>query len=148
MLLDLNVCPLLSPPIETWNDTKKDVSGRTKDPLHVVFEGHAQNNPSSLALTDGGKVLSYRQLNVRANQIAHYLRSKGVGPNVNVAVCVRRSIDMIASFLAVIKAGGSYVACDPAYPSARLQYMFTDAKVCFHFTSYAHEITVVDSNLC
>jgi amino acid adenylation domain-containing protein len=72
--------------------------------------------------------LSYRELNRRANQLAHYLRSVGVGPEILVGVCLDRSPDMIVAILAVLKAGGGYVPLDPDYPSSRLKFMLEDTK--------------------
>ena len=95
--------------LETWNDTKVDYSSKILDPLHIVFEKHAKKSPSSLALTFGNKVLSYNQLNSRANELAHYLISLGVKKGSAVAVCCKRSIDMVVAFLSILKAGGTYV---------------------------------------
>jgi non-ribosomal peptide synthetase component F len=115
--------------LNTWNDTKVDYSMRTKHPIHVVFEQLASKTPFSLALTHGNRCWTYKQLNERSNQLAHYLRHQGVQCGAHVAVCCKRSIDMVISMIAVMKAGAAYVACDPAYPSNRLQYMFEDANV-------------------
>jgi non-ribosomal peptide synthetase component F len=72
--------------------------------------------------------MTYRELNRRANQLAHYLRERGVGPEVLVALCVERSTEMIVGILGILKAGGAYVPLDPAYPTGRLAFMIEDAR--------------------
>ncbi|MGH7825279.1 MAG: amino acid adenylation domain-containing protein, partial [Candidatus Binatia bacterium] len=74
------------------------------------------------------KQLTYRELNHRANQLAHYLRKLGVGPEVLVGICMERSLEMVVSALAILKAGGAYVPLDPAYPKERLAFMLEDAQ--------------------
>ena len=73
--------------------------------------------------------LTYYELNCRANQLAHYLRSRGVGADVLVALCVERSLDMVVGLLGILKAGGAYVPLDPKYPTDRLSFMLEDAQV-------------------
>ena len=73
--------------------------------------------------------LTYRELNRRANQLAHYLRSLGVGPEVLVGICVERSVEMVVGLLGILKAGGAYVPLDPEYPRERLSFMLDDARV-------------------
>nr|QEO74780.1 AMP-dependent synthetase and ligase [uncultured bacterium] len=82
-----------------------------------------------MALISGDVQVSYGELNARANQLAHYLRELGVGPDTLVGVMVERSVDMIVGLLAILKAGGAYVPLDPLYPKARLSFMLADAKV-------------------
>src|SRR5205823_10987461 len=72
--------------------------------------------------------LTYADLNRRANQLAHYLRKRGVGPDVLVGLCVERSLDMIVGLLGILKAGGAYVPLDPAYPKDRVAYILEDAS--------------------
>src|SRR5205823_13038073 len=74
-------------------------------------------------------LLTYRELNRRANQLAHHLRASGVGPEVHVGICVQRSIEMIIGLLGILKAGGIYVPLDPAYPSERLSFILQDAQM-------------------
>ena len=71
--------------------------------------------------------MSYRELDRRANQLAHYLRELGVGPDQRVAICMERSLEMMVGLLGVLKAGGAYVPLDPAYPMERLRYMVADS---------------------
>ena len=84
--------------------------------------------PEAVALVFGQRQLSYRELNERANKVAHYLRRRGVGPDVLVGVCLERSPEMVIALLAVWKAGGAYVPLDPAYPPERLSFMIDDAQ--------------------
>src|SRR6185295_213881 len=79
------------------------------------------------ALVFEGERLSYAQLNRSANQLAHYLRRLGVGPEVLVGICVERSADVVIGLLAVLKAGGAGIALDPTYPKDRLAYIIEDA---------------------
>ncbi|HEV3051065.1 MAG TPA: amino acid adenylation domain-containing protein, partial [Longimicrobium sp.] len=97
--------------------------------IHELFEVHAARTPDGVAVTCAGDSLTYRELNERANQLAHYLRRRGVGPEVRVGICVERSLEMVVSILAVLKAGGAYVPLDPAYPVERLAFTLSDAGV-------------------
>jgi amino acid adenylation domain-containing protein/non-ribosomal peptide synthase protein (TIGR01720 family) len=97
--------------------------------VHQLFETQVQKTPDRIALVVGHDRLSYRTLNARANQLAHHLRSLGVGPNIQVGVCVERSAEMVVGLLGILKAGGAYVALDPEYPQARLTFMLEDAQL-------------------
>ena len=79
-------------------------------------------------MVSGDQQLSYAELNARANQLAHYLRDRGVGPDSLVGICLERSLDMIVAMVAVLKAGGAYVPFDPDYPKERIAYMLADAR--------------------
>jgi non-ribosomal peptide synthetase component F len=108
-----------------WNDTRMDYAkGRT---VHQLFEEQAQKAPDAVAVAYADEHVSYRELNERANRLAHYLTTRGVGPDVLVAIRIERGIDMMIALFGVLKAGGAYVALDPAYPQARLAYMLDDA---------------------
>ncbi|MFD7666784.1 amino acid adenylation domain-containing protein [Streptomyces sp. NPDC059788] len=101
----------------------------TKSPLpderiaHRVFESHAARHPERPALTCGKETLTYGELDARANRVAHYLASVGVGHGAVVGVCIDRSSDLVATILGVLKAGAAYVPLDPSYPSERLRLM-------------------------
>ncbi|MEL4170514.1 condensation domain-containing protein, partial [Pseudomonas sp. ZS001] len=95
--------------------------------IHGLFEAQVQRTPESLAVLHRGQRLSYRELNERANRLAHYLRRQGVKPDSRVAICVERSLDMVVGLLAILKAGGGYVPLDPAYPADRIAYMLEDS---------------------
>lgn len=110
-----------------WNQTKFDY--RNDVCLHELFEEQAEQTPEAVAVIFQDRQITYAELNQRANQLAHYLQSKAVGPEVKVGVCVERGIEMIIAVLGVLKAGGVYVPLDAAYPKPRLSYMAEDAGV-------------------
>jgi amino acid adenylation domain-containing protein len=94
---------------------------------HQQFERQAARAPDAVALVHEDQRLSYGELNARANRLAHHLRSLGVGPEVRVALCAERSVEMIVALVAVLKAGGAYVPLDPSYPPERLRFMLEDS---------------------
>ncbi len=113
--------------ITEWNDTRVDYP---KDKLiHQIFEAQAAKTPDSTAVVFEGQSLTYRELNQRANQLANYLKSSGVGPESLVGIAVERSIEMIVGLYGILKAGGAYVPLDPTYPAERVAYMMKDASV-------------------
>jgi amino acid adenylation domain-containing protein len=95
--------------------------------VHELFEEQAARTPDAVAVVHDGRTLTYSQLNARANQLAHYLRGLGVGPERLVAICIERSPEMVVGLLAILKAGGAYVPMDPGYPQERLAYMLQDS---------------------
>jgi amino acid adenylation domain-containing protein len=95
--------------------------------IHELFEKQVQRVPGRTALVFEDRQLSYAELNQRANQLAHYLKKLGVGPDVRVGLCVDRSIEMMIGLLGILKAGGAYVPLDPTYPMHRLAFMMQDA---------------------
>src|SRR5205085_10912898 len=96
--------------------------------IHQIFEQQVERTPDHIALVSDEQHLTYGELNRRANQLAHYLRALGVGPESRVAVCMERSLEMVISLLGVLKAGGAYVPVDPFYPQERINYMLRDAE--------------------
>ncbi|WP_346418558.1 amino acid adenylation domain-containing protein, partial [Pseudomonas syringae] len=95
--------------------------------IHGLFEVQVELTPEAVAVVHGDVRLSYRELNNRANQLAHHLRDIGVKPDSRVAICVERSEAMVIGLLAILKAGGGYVPLDPAYPADRITYMLQDS---------------------
>ncbi len=95
--------------------------------LHQLFEAQAARTPDRLALVSGDQQLSYHQWNEQANQLAHYLRALGVGPDAMVGICLDRSASMMVALLAILKAGGAYVALNPDNPKPRLAQQLTGA---------------------
>jgi len=110
-----------------WNDTATDYP---KDKcIHQLFEAQVETTPDAVALVFEAQQLNYRDLNSKANQVAHYLQTLGVKPEVLVAICIERSLEMVIGLLGILKAGGAYLPLDPAYPRARLAFMLEDAQV-------------------
>lgn len=110
-----------------WNHTQTEYP--QEKCLHQLFEAQVERTPNAIALVFEDQQLTYRQLNARTNQLAHYLQAMGVGPEVLVGICVERSVDMVVGLLGILKAGGAYVPLDPAYPSERLAYMLSDSQL-------------------
>ena len=97
--------------------------------MHQLFEAQAARTPDSIAVVSGSQSLTYRELNAKANQLAHHLQKLGVGPEVPVGVCLERSAELAVALLGVLKAGGAYVPIDPAYPAERAAFMLKDSSV-------------------
>lgn len=97
--------------------------------IHQLIEQAERRTPDKIAVRFDGQTLTYRELNRRANQVAHYLQTLQVGPDVLVGICLERSLDMVIGLLGIIKAGGAYVPLDPAYPQERLALMIEDSQV-------------------
>ncbi|MFT4636207.1 MAG: amino acid adenylation domain-containing protein, partial [Chitinophagales bacterium] len=97
--------------------------------IHQLFEQQVLSSPDSVAVVYEDKELTYGELNIRSNQLAHYLVSQAVGPDTLVGLCVERSLEMVIAILAILKAGGAYVPLDPTHPETRLSYMLTDSTV-------------------
>ena len=110
-----------------WNQTS--VSGPRDHCIHQMVETQASRSPEAVAVVCGTQHLTYRELNRRANQLAHHLQKLGVGPETLVGICMTRSLDMVVALLGILKAGGAYVPLDPAYPSERLAFMLDDTGV-------------------
>ncbi len=110
-----------------WNGTA--VVEPTAPSLHQLFEAQAVRTPGAIALVGERERLTYAELERRANQLAHYLRARGVGAEVRVGLCLEKSPAAVTAVLGVLKAGGAYVPLDPAYPADRLAYMLQDASI-------------------
>src|SRR6185369_1791659 len=108
-----------------WNDTAAHSAELS---IQERFETQVERTPEDVALISDGQQLSYRELNNRSNQLAHYLRNLGVGRDVKVGICIDRSLEVGIAMLATIKAGGAYVPLDPEYPRERLRFMLDDAR--------------------
>ena len=109
-----------------WNDTA--VNYPRNIPLHKFIEKQVERSPEAVAVVSGSKHLTYRQLNNRANHLANRLQKLGVGPDVLVAVCAERSLEMVTALVGSLKAGGAYVPFDPDYPRQRLLTMLQDCR--------------------
>ncbi len=110
-----------------WNQTQAALP--VERCFHQLFEDQAERTPDAQAVFFEGEILTYRQLNERANLLAHRLRKMGVRPDRLVAICLERSVDLVTAVLAVLKAGGAYLPVDPAYPPDRQAFMLADAGV-------------------
>jgi amino acid adenylation domain-containing protein len=96
--------------------------------IHLLVEAQAAQTPQAPAVIGFGQSLTYEELNRRANALAHFLRARGVGPDVLVGICAQRSVEMVVATLAILKAGGAYVPLDPGYPPERLKYMMENSR--------------------
>jgi amino acid adenylation domain-containing protein len=109
-----------------WNNTQAD---HLPECIHQLFEEQVERTPDAVAVVFEQQQLTYRELNSRANQLAHYLRTLGVSADVLVGICIERSLDMLVGLLGILKAGGAYVPLDPSYPPERLAYMLSDSQM-------------------
>jgi amino acid adenylation domain-containing protein len=136
----IGALPLLTEPQQAqllveWNDTRQEYPDIT---LQGLFEQQAEVRPAAIALYCDGHHLSYRELNRRANQLAHYMKYFGVGPEVRVGISVERGIEMIVGVLGIVKAGGAYLPLDPKYPLERLAFMIEDSRLEIILSQHAH----------
>lgn len=118
-----------------WNDTQTDYPHDRC--IHELFEAQVELTPDAVAVVFEDQQLTYKELNARANQLAHYLQQLGVGPEVLVGICMERSLEMVVGLLGILKAGGAYVPLDPAYPQERLTLMLSDSQVSVLLTQQA-----------
>lgn len=123
--------PLLTPEerhkiIYEWNDTKAPAP--TQFCLHQMVEHQVAKTPDAVAVLFEGQAFTYRQINERANRLAHYLRTLSFGPGTLVGVCLQRRVEMIVAVLGVLKSGAAYVPLDAVYPPDRLAFMLEDTK--------------------
>ncbi|YAF98102.1 MAG: amino acid adenylation domain-containing protein [Nodularia sp. CChRGM 3473] len=123
--------------------------------IHQIFEEQVRRTPDEIVLVFEQQQLTYAQLNIRANQLAHHLRQRGVGPEVLVGLYVERSLEMVIGLLGILKAGGAYIPLDPAYPQQRLAGMLEDAQVkvlltqkslISNLTQYPAEVICLDAD--
>lgn len=112
--------------LKTWNDTQVDYEQNCL--LHQLFQERVALHPGKIAVHFQGKTLTYQELDQQAERLAELLRAQGVGPNVLVGICVKRSLEMMIGLLGILKAGGAYVPLDPNYPSERLAFILADTQ--------------------
>lgn len=108
-----------------WNATATDLP---EECVHWLIEAQANQSPDTDAVSGVDGRLTYSQLDGRANQLAHYLRRQGIGPNLIVGVSLERTTEMMVALLAILKAGGAYLPLDPAFPAERLRYIVENAQ--------------------
>jgi amino acid adenylation domain-containing protein len=121
--------------LEEWNRT--EVAYSRDLCIHQLFERWAERAPDAAAVVFGRESLTYAELDRRANRLAHQLAEMGVGPDVRVAICIDRGLEMVVGLLAVLKAGGAYVPLDPAHPEDRLRHVLVDSRPAALLTSAA-----------
>ncbi len=109
-----------------WNDT--GTAYPREQCIHQLFEAQVERTPNVVALIFEHQTLTYRELNRRANQLAHYLQGMDIGPESLVGVCVQRSVEMVVGMMAILKAGAAYVPLDPTHPKERLSFILEDAQ--------------------
>ncbi|NOX38151.1 MAG: amino acid adenylation domain-containing protein [Calditrichaeota bacterium] len=122
---------------KSWQATRRDLGQEAVRGIHQLFEKQASDHPEALAAicvspmtsSQPPETLTYDQLNRRANQLAHYLREKGVGADTLVGILMERSLDMLVALLGILKAGGAYVPIDPTYPEERIRFIIRDSGV-------------------
>jgi len=120
---------------DEWNATRRDYPDNTT--VHALFENLAQTQPDLPAAQYHQQILTYAQLNARANQLAHYLLQKGVRSDEIVGISLPRGLDVPAAILGILKAGGAFLNIDPAYPQERIRYMIEDSGLRFVITHEA-----------
>src|SRR5437867_4165440 len=118
--------PAESALLASWNDTAEIYPDDAGVPQLVAAQAAAR--PGAVALAENGDVVTYRELNSRANRLAQYLRSLGAGPGTLVALCLERSSELVVGALGVLKSGAAYVPLDPNYPPDRLAFMLNDSQ--------------------
>jgi amino acid adenylation domain-containing protein len=137
--------------LDGWNATATAYPQDTC--VHTLFEAQVRRTPEAPAVEFAGTVLTYAEVNTRANRLAHYLVERGVGPDARVAICLEPGLDLIVALLAALKAGAGYVPLDPAYPASRLQYMvqdsapvvlLTEPRLADRFTACRDQMPVID----
>jgi amino acid adenylation domain-containing protein len=131
--------------LESWNQTDAPIAQDIL--LPQLIERQAGLSPDKVAAVFGKTLITYDTLNKRANQLAHHLRALGVVPDVLVAVCLPRGIDMIVAMLATLKAGGAYLPLDPDHPRERLGFMLDDASVSVVLTDSATRASLFDGSV-
>jgi amino acid adenylation domain-containing protein len=129
-----------------WNDTAMELTGAKF--IHHLFEEQVERTPDAVAVVYLNQQLTYRELNARANQLAHYLRHIGVEPERLVAISLERSIDQVIGWLGVLKAGGAYLPLDPYYPKDMLTFMLEDSAPLALLTNSRHQALYADMPSC
>ncbi|MEO8425514.1 MAG: amino acid adenylation domain-containing protein, partial [Verrucomicrobiota bacterium] len=112
--------------IAEWNNTTAVFPAAAC--IHQLIETQVERTPDAVAAVYNGEKLTYRELNARANQLAHHLRRRGIGPEAIVGICLDRSLELAVGLLAILKTGAAYLPLDPAYPKDRLKYMLQDTR--------------------
>jgi len=128
-----------------WNATS--TSYPRERCIQQLFEAQVERTPAAGAVIDGEENISYRELDRRANQLANHLRSRGVGPEDRVGICLERSVEMVAALLGILKAGAAYVPIDPSYPKERIEFIMADAAISVLLTSARQDIAKLNQHI-
>ncbi|XKK29621.1 AMP-binding protein [Bacillus sp. AC79A.1] len=113
--------------MEEWNNNT--ISYPRENAIHQLFEEQVNRTPDALAVVDEKQQLTYRELNERANQLAHHLQKCGIGTESLVGLCFDRSVEMVVGLMGIWKAGAAYVPLDPSNPESRLRYILEDTGI-------------------
>ncbi|WP_019487678.1 thioesterase domain-containing protein [Kamptonema formosum] len=138
ILVEFNNLSKIEPNITSICQEEERKSSKIKLCFHQLFEIQVERSPDAIAAVFENQYLTYRELNKKANKIAHYLQQRGVKPEVLVGICIARSLDAIAGLLGILKAGGAYLPLDPNYPQERLNFMLEDAGISILLTTQQH----------
>jgi amino acid adenylation domain-containing protein len=122
---------------QQFNQTELNIN--ETDRIQNLFEKQVTENKNKIAVICDDRQYTYNELNIKANQLAHYLIQQGVKPGSLVGLCLDRSVDVLAMLLGILKAGAGYVPLDPEYPEDRLAYMVEDAEMKFLITETKHK---------
>ena len=126
----ISALPILTEPekqlLVQWNETEREYP--VDKCVHQFFEEQVERTPDAIAVVYEDQKITYRELNQRANQLAHYLIRLGVGPELLVGIFMERSLEMVVAVLGILKAGGAYVPLDPSYPKERLAFILEDTQ--------------------
>ncbi|MDY7021521.1 MAG: amino acid adenylation domain-containing protein, partial [Cyanobacteriota bacterium] len=128
-----------------WNNTQTKYC--EEQYIHQLFEQQVEKTPNSIAIKFEQQQLTYKDLNQKANQLAHYLQKLGIKPEVLVGICVDRSLEMIVGILGVLKAGGAYIPLDPSYPQRQLNTIVSDAQPVIILTKSQYQASLISMNV-
>jgi len=129
--------------VHEWNQTQAPYPSQAL--LHTLFEQQVEKTPAAIALSFADTELSYQELNARANQLAHYLRRLGTGPESHVGVLLERSLELVVGLLGILKAGAAYVPLEASYPTERLVFMQEDSRLSILLTQERLRDSLPDS---
>ncbi|NES25590.1 MAG: AMP-binding protein [Symploca sp. SIO3E6] len=129
----------------SWNNTQIDYP--QDKCIHQLFAEQVKQRSDNIAVVFGNEQITYWDLNAKANQLAYYLQSLGVGPDVIVGICIERSVEMLVGLLGILKAGGAYLPLDPSYPRDRLAYLLEDSGVTLLLVSEKSVVRLPESKI-
>ncbi|MGI9474539.1 MAG: amino acid adenylation domain-containing protein [Rubripirellula sp.] len=128
--------------LDSWNDTASEP--RDRELVHQRIEQQAKETPDAIAVVCGTTTLTYRELDERANRLAHYLRDRGAKRNDRIGICLDRDENLIVAIQAILRSGAAYVPLDPTYPSARLREIANSAGMSILVTTTCHSDAIAE----